>query len=185
MPFNQYSTTSLHPIPSTSTTPSVPTLILGGQNESNNTLFQIIDPEITQDNPIESKHRRLIRSHRNNPLDRELKPNSKIRDELNSLLKFPPTQSLTSQQKDLIWQFRFYLTKDKKGLNKFLKSVTWSDELEVSLAVGNLLPIWCEIEMEDALELLGPGEGFRDRRVRGYAVGLLAKADDDVSNLVD
>jgi phosphatidylinositol 3-kinase len=41
------------------------------------------DPEAIKDNPVESKHRRLVRSHRNGPLDRDLKPNPKIRDELN------------------------------------------------------------------------------------------------------
>lgn len=41
------------------------------------------DPEGIRDNPVESKHRRLVRSHRNGPLDRDLKPNAKIRDELN------------------------------------------------------------------------------------------------------
>lgn len=41
------------------------------------------DPETIKDNPVESKHRRLVRSHRNGPLDRDLKPNAKIRDELN------------------------------------------------------------------------------------------------------
>ncbi len=43
------------------------------------------DPETIKDNPVESKHRRLVRSHRNGPLDRDLKPNAKIRDELNVL----------------------------------------------------------------------------------------------------
>lgn len=43
----------------------------------------ILDPEVLRDNPIEAKHRRLVRSHRNGPLDRDLKPNPKIRDELN------------------------------------------------------------------------------------------------------
>src|SRR5690242_5502803 len=33
------------------------------------------DPEISRENPVEAKHRRLVRSHRNGPLDRELKPN--------------------------------------------------------------------------------------------------------------
>lgn len=46
-------------------------------------LFTIVDPEIVRDNPVEAKHRRLVRSHRNGPLDRELKPNAKIRDDLN------------------------------------------------------------------------------------------------------
>jgi len=49
--------------------------------ESN--LFSIVDPEIVRKNPVEAKHRRLVRDHRNGPLDRELKPNAKIRDELN------------------------------------------------------------------------------------------------------
>jgi hypothetical protein len=35
-----------------------------------------------RENPVEDKHRRLVRSHRSSPYDRELKPNAKIRDEL-------------------------------------------------------------------------------------------------------
>lgn len=40
--------------------------------------------------------------------------------------------------------------------------------------------MWAEIEIGDAMELLGPGEAFRDRRVRGYAVKQIARADDEV-----
>ena len=43
----------------------------------------VADAETARDNPVEAKHRRLVRSHRNGPLDRDLKPNAKIRDELN------------------------------------------------------------------------------------------------------
>ena len=44
---------------------------------------------MARENPVEDKHRRLVRSHRNGPLDRELKPNAKIRDDLSvSLLNF-------------------------------------------------------------------------------------------------
>lgn len=46
-------------------------------------IFIVEDHEIARENPVEAKHRRLVRSHRNSPLDRELKPNPKIRDELN------------------------------------------------------------------------------------------------------
>jgi phosphatidylinositol 3-kinase len=47
-------------------------------------LVRIYDPEVgMRDNPVESKHRRLVRSHRTGVLDRDLKPNAKIRDELN------------------------------------------------------------------------------------------------------
>lgn len=62
----------------------------------------------------------------------------------------------------------------------FLKSVVWSDPGEVKQAVDELLPSWTDIEMQDALELLGPGEAFRDGRVKAYAVRQIARADDDV-----
>lgn len=96
----------------------------------------VLDPDIQRDNPVEAKHRRLVRSHRNGPLDRDLKPNPKIRDELNvrpwkqlqkkntvyslffnyqkSIMSYPPTQMLTPEEKDLVWKFRFYLTREKR-----------------------------------------------------------------------
>ncbi len=47
-------------------------------------IIRIYDPEVfARDNPAESMHRRLVRSHRTSMLDRDLKPNAKIRDELN------------------------------------------------------------------------------------------------------
>ncbi|QSL64429.1 hypothetical protein MERGE_001730 [Pneumocystis wakefieldiae] len=134
------------------------------------------DPELFRENLIETKYRCLIRSHKNGPLDRELKPNSNIRDQLNIIMTFPPTQELTSEEKDLIWKFRFYLTRDRRALAKFLKAVVWTDAIEVKQA-HDLLKLWTEIDIDDALELLGPG--FRDDIVRGYAVDRLRKADDD------
>ncbi|KAJ3041544.1 Phosphatidylinositol (PI) 3-kinase [Rhizophlyctis rosea] len=139
-------------------------------------LILFADPEINRDNPVESKHRKLARSHRNGPLDRDLKPNAKIRDELNKILRYPPTQNLTTEEKDLLWKFRFYLTRDKKALTKFLKCVVWTDPVEVKQAV-DLLLVWVDIDVEDALELLGPT--FENFSVRHYAVLQLKKADDD------
>jgi phosphatidylinositol 3-kinase len=78
----------------------------------------------------------------------------------------------------LIWKFRFYLVRDKRGLTKFLKSVTWRDPLEVKQAVEEILPQWSEIDMDDALELLGPATA--DSRVRAFAVKQLSRADDEV-----
>jgi len=40
-----------------------------------------------------------------------------------------------------------------------------------------LLPLWTEIDIDDALELLGPGTV--DARVRRFAVRQLARADDE------
>ncbi|KAI9263703.1 kinase-like domain-containing protein [Sporodiniella umbellata] len=136
----------------------------------------VLDSDLHRDNPVEAKHRRLVRSHRSGPLDRELKPNPKIRDELNSLMAYPPTKTLTSEEKNLIWKFRFYLTRDKRGLTKFLKCVVWTDTTEVRQAV-ELLPLWVDIDVDDALELLG--KEFQNRSVRSYAVQQLKKADDD------
>ena len=85
---------------------------------------------------------------------------------------------MNSEEKDLIWKFRFYLVRDKRGLTKFLKSVTWRDPSEVKQAVEELLPQWTEIDTDDALELLGPGTV--DSRVRAFAVKQLNRADDDV-----
>ena len=45
-------------------------------------LWAVLDPDIARDNPVEDKHRRLVRSHRSSPYDRELKPNANTRDEL-------------------------------------------------------------------------------------------------------
>lgn len=45
-------------------------------------MWAVLDPEMARENPVEDKHRRLVRSHRSSPYDRELKPNAKIRDEL-------------------------------------------------------------------------------------------------------
>ncbi|ESK92357.1 atypical pikk pi3k protein kinase [Moniliophthora roreri MCA 2997] len=140
-------------------------------------LWSVIDPDISRENPVEDKHRRLVRSHRSGPYDRELKPNAKDRDAIGDILNYAPSQPLNSEEKDLIWKFRFYLARDKRGLTKFLKSVTWRDPSEVKQAVEELLPQWTEIDIDDALELLGPGTV--DSRVRAFAVKQLTRADDD------
>lgn len=137
--------------------------------------IHVWDMEPYRDNPVEVKHRRLVRSHRSGPLDKELKPNAGHRDQLNQILKFPPTQVLREEEKDIIWKFRYFLTKDKKALTKFVKCVMWSDGWESKQAV-ELLEAWVDIEVEDALELLG--SNFEDPNVRAYAVRQLKKAND-------
>ena len=149
----------------------------GLDDENTAPLIRIYDPEVGQkDNPAESKHRRLVRSHRTGVLDRDLKPNAKIRDELNTIMAYGPTQELNSEEKDLIWKFRHHLTRDKRALTKFIKSVAWNDQSEARQAV-QILPKWTEIDVDDALELLGPS--FDNPAVRAYAVDRLRKADDE------
>lgn len=61
-------------------TPAIPAVPTNFLNDSN--LWSVVDPDIVHENPVEDKHRRLVRSHRNSPYDRDLKPNAKNRDEL-------------------------------------------------------------------------------------------------------
>ncbi|KAH0565539.1 hypothetical protein GP486_001072 [Trichoglossum hirsutum] len=140
-------------------------------------LMRVYDPEVgAKDNPAENKHRRLIRSHRTGLLDRDLKPNAKIRDELNVIMAYGPTHELNPEEKDLVWKFRHHLSRDKRALTKFVKSVAWHDQGEARQAV-QILPKWTEIDVDDALELLGPT--FDNPAVRAYAVERLKKSDDE------
>ncbi|KAH8662091.1 phosphatidylinositol 3 [Xylariales sp. PMI_506] len=141
-------------------------------------IVRIYDPEIAaRDNPAEAKHRRLVRSqHRHGILDKDLKPNAKVRDELNVIMGYSPTHTLTTEEKDLVWKFRYHLTKDKAALTKFVKSVNWQDQSESKLAI-QVMAKWTEIDVDDALELLGPT--FDAPAVRAYAVDRLRKADDN------
>lgn len=138
---------------------------------------RLYDPEVgAKDNPAESKHRRLVRSqHRHGILDKDLRPNAKVRDELNQIMSYSPTHTLLPEEKDLVWKFRYHLTKDKRALTKFVKSVNWQDQSESKQAI-QVLGKWTEIEVDDALELLGPT--FDNSAVRAYAVERLRKSDD-------
>ncbi|KAI1259867.1 phosphatidylinositol 3 [Xylariaceae sp. FL1019] len=141
-------------------------------------IIRIYDPEVgARDNPAESKHRRLVRSqHRHGILDKDLKPNAKVRDELNMIMSYSPTHMLSPEEKDLVWKFRYHLTKDKRALTKFVKSVNWQDQSESRQAI-QVLSKWTDIDVDDALELLGPT--FDHRAVRAYAVDRLRKSDDN------
>ncbi|PSS34047.1 hypothetical protein PHLCEN_2v1951 [Hermanssonia centrifuga] len=175
--FTEADTSAVPPTSTAVASPPPPATTVSSSLASDTHLWALIDPDIAKENPVEDKHRRLVRSHRSSPYDREMKPNAKIRDDLNEILNYAPSQPLTLEEKDLIWKFRFYLTRDKRGLTKFLTSVTWRDPSEVKQAVEELLPQWTEIDIDDALELLGPNTV--DSRVRAFAVKQLSRADDD------
>ncbi|KAK9448492.1 kinase-like domain-containing protein [Limtongia smithiae] len=137
-------------------------------------VVKVYDPDAAKENLEEAKHGKLLRSHEN--MDKELKPDPKTRDELNEILNYPPVQELSAVDKNKIWKYRYYLTRDKRALTKFVKSIAWEDDRERGTAI-ELLPKWVEIDVDDALELLGPS--FRISAVRSYAVDRLRKADDE------
>ncbi|THY23592.1 putative phosphoinositide 3-kinase [Aureobasidium pullulans] len=139
-------------------------------------LIRIYDPEVGfYDNPAEIKHRSLVRNQRIGMLDRHLKPNPKTRDQLNHILSYGPTTDLSAEERDKVFKFRHYLTRDKRALTKLIKSTSWNDSNEVRQVI-QLLPKWEEIDIDDALELLGPS--FDNKEVRTYAVDRLRKAGD-------
>lgn len=53
----------------------------------------------------------------------------------------------------------------------------WEDKAEVKQAL-DLLNLWCDIDVEDSLELLSPV--FLHAKVRSHAVKVLGKAGDQV-----
>lgn len=119
----------------------------------------------SQENLVERKHHRLARSARFGLCDRDVKPTSTARDQLHTIVSYPPTTTLTLEEQDLVWKFRFYLTSNKKALTKFLKCINWEIHAEVKQAII-LLKQWTPMDVEDALELLSPA--FTHPAVRGY-----------------
>ncbi|KAJ9602650.1 Phosphatidylinositol (PI) 3-kinase [Cladophialophora chaetospira] len=139
-------------------------------------IVQIFDPEQFQrENPCESKHRRLVRSDRNAFSDSDQKPNAKMRDELNEILSYGPTQELSAQDKDVIWTFRRHLSREKRALTKLVKATDFSNPNEARQLV-ELIPRWAKIDVDAALELLGPT--YDNPVVRAYAVDRLRQAGD-------
>ena len=105
---------------------------------------------------MESKHHKLARSLRSGPSDHDLKPNAATRDQLNVstisqpqlyvclcvilavgsiscvclslqvIVNYPPTKQLSSEEQDLVWKFRYYLTtQEKVCVLLSLKSFHW------------------------------------------------------------
>ncbi|KAJ4711089.1 Phosphatidylinositol 3-kinase [Melia azedarach] len=143
---------------------------------STNELVTVWDPEVGKINPSEHKQLKLARSLTRGIIDRDLKPSSNERKSIQRILKYPPTRTLSGDEKQLLWKFRFSLMSEKKALTKFLRSVEWSDVQEAKQAL-ELMGRWEMIDVCDALELLSPL--FESEEVRAYAVSILERADDE------
>lgn len=143
---------------------------------STNELVIVWDPEVGKINPSEHKQLKLARSLTRGIIDRDLKPSNAERKSIQRILKYPPTWTLSGDEKQLLWKFRFSLMSEKRALTKFLRSVEWSDVQEAKQAL-ELMGRWEMIDVCDALELLSPV--FESEEVRAYAVRILERADDD------
>ncbi|KAK2717345.1 phosphatidylinositol 3-kinase catalytic subunit type 3-like [Artemia franciscana] len=134
------------------------------------------DPDLNQENLVEKKHHCLARSARSGQSDKFLKPDAATRDFLTRIVESPPTRTLSSDEQDVVWRFRFHLMSHKKALAKFLLCVNWDSPSEVRQAV-DLMKDWSPLEPEDALELFSPR--YKHSVVRKYAVSRIAKASDE------
>jgi len=135
-------------------------------------LCPLPDPDIGEDNLIEAKHHKLARS-----LGQSEKPNPEMRDKLNAILLTPVTQILTSEEQDLIWKYRYYLADKKKALSKFVRIVKWSVKVEADVAMDLINNKWEPMDVEDALELVGPNT--KHPGLRRYAISRLNSAKDE------
>ncbi|EGV61879.1 Phosphatidylinositol (PI) 3-kinase [Yamadazyma tenuis] len=125
--------------------------------------------------PIESKYHKLERNMNNSSLlDKELKPTPQLRDELLKILDKPSNIELSEIEKNLIWKFRYYFSKNnstnsnsdnkpevskinQKFLTKFLKSINWDNDYELDHTFNEMIPYYWsvdKIQIGDALDLL-------------------------------
>ncbi|KAJ6229436.1 phosphatidylinositol 3-kinase catalytic subunit type 3 [Anaeramoeba flamelloides] len=133
--------------------------------------FTVCDPEIDLADIIEAKNRKLTRNLTGNYLSvNDMKPSIQERRDLSSLIEMPPTYVLTEQNKTLLWQYRFHLIKDKRGLAKFLKSVDFSGLYEEEEEhVKDLMRQWDPLNIDHVLECLTiniPSVAIRDLLVK-------------------
>ncbi|GMN41597.1 hypothetical protein TIFTF001_010820 [Ficus carica] len=143
---------------------------------STNEIVTVWDPEVGKINPSEHKQLKLARSLTRGIIDRDLKPSNNERKSIQRILKYPPTRTLSGDERQLLWKFRFSLMFEKRALTKFLRCVEWSDVQEAKQAL-ELIGRWEMIDVCDALELLSPV--FESEEVRAYAVSVLERADDE------
>lgn len=152
------------------------TIMVPASVASTNELVTVWDPEVGRKNPSEHKQLKLARSLTRGIIDKDLKPSNTERKSIQRILKYPPTRTLSGDDRQLLWKFRFSLMSEKKALTKFLRCVEWSDVQEAKQAI-ELMGRWETIDVTDALELLSPA--FESDEVRAYAVSVLERADDE------
>ncbi|KAG2702010.1 hypothetical protein I3843_06G065900 [Carya illinoinensis] len=105
---------------------------------STNEIVNVWDPEVGKINPSEHKQLKLARSLARGIIDRDLKPSSNERKSIQRILKYPPTRTLSGDERQLLWKFRFSLMSEKRALTKFLRCVEWSDVQVRAYAVSVL-----------------------------------------------
>ena len=101
-------------------------------------------------NPVEEQYSNIILFSDN---FKDLQPKIEETNKINKILSKPHFTDISKEEKFLIWKYRYFLSKNKDALAKFLHSVNWSYEKEGKEAL-NLLTNWVSIDYEDALHLI-------------------------------
>lgn len=144
-------------------------------------VIRVTDPMINQENLVEAKFHKLARSQRAGQMASEMKPNAEIRNRLQEIIRLPSTQQITSEETDMIWNYRYYLSANKHALSKFVRCINWKSKEEAQQAMDFINNHWAAMDVDDALELLGPS--FRHPGLRQYAVQRLRQAPDSALSL--
>ncbi|CAN6835972.1 unnamed protein product, partial [Brassica oleracea] len=153
--------------------------LLKNLSKSGAKFVTVWDTELGKFNPSEHKQLKLARSLDRGIIDRDLKPSNAERKSIQSVLKYPPTRTLSGDERQLSFRERPFwvsLMTEKRALTKFLRCVEWSDVQEAKQAI-QLMYKWETIDVCDALELLSPL--FQSEEVRAFAVSVLERADDE------
>ncbi|KAL9644212.1 hypothetical protein ABK040_005673 [Willaertia magna] len=140
--------------------------------------FQFIDdPEARLTNLAEEKHLKLSINLSSGLCDTNLKPNALETKKIQKILDYPPLHEIPTEDKSLLWRYRYYLRSNKRALIKFLRCVDWN-YLAQKKEAEKLIGQWSEIETVDALSLLS--RFFKNVKiVRDYAVEILRKSNDE------
>lgn len=141
----------------------------------------VVDWDMDEDNLCEDQHRRLKNNTRRGNGDSTAKPNLVEKERLDKILSSVVHHTMSVEEADLMYRFRYSLTENKKALLKFLFAVNWEEESEVA-EIPLLLSMWRDkspIDVADALKLLSREKSFEHPLVRGYAVEVLRSATND------
>lgn len=51
------------------------------------------------------------------------------------VFQLPPAHAINSEERDLIWKFRYFLRNNRKALPKFVRAVAWNKTEEAAYAL--------------------------------------------------
>ena len=128
------------------------------------------------ENPCEHKAVKILK-FQHLAVDPDLKPNAAQYAKIQAILRLSPLAPPATEDGNLLWHFRFFLSKNKLGFCKFMRCVDWGDVKEEGMA-RSLISGWGGLTLDDCLELLG-GYFKGISPVRNHAVTRLGEESID------